>query len=282
MPFSLTPYQPVPQSRRPRRDFIKLCEYNAHMNTELLTWPADTVCLHAQALDVGSIAADVYSRVCRTNFESPGFCVLNLGASKSSIACRQWMVDLKGAMAAIHHVKTGDTLIYLSAARFDQQTTTKPHLDGGPEECFLMLGYEPTDVEAEIEICDYSKCAFDLGVSPKEFLARHNPMFHAGRELLRPYSTRIPCFSCLDYQIICINNSSASFDHDHPRWQGVLHTATILLPDESKRRVVNSTMIAPAPAEMPDLISAAELQDFITTSSVRRRGYDKPHLDENT
>jgi len=46
------------------------------------------------------------------------------------------MVDLKRAMARVHESVTGNTLIYLSAARFDQQTTTKPHLDGGPDECF--------------------------------------------------------------------------------------------------------------------------------------------------
>ena len=191
------------------------------------------------------------------------------------------MVDLKREMAAIHESRTGSTLIYLSAARFDQQTTTKPHLDGGPDECFLMLGYEPSDVDAELEISDYSRCAFDLGISPKEFMAKHNPMFQTGYEMLRPYTTRIPCFSPTDYQIILINNSSAPFSRDHPRLQGTLHTATILTPDESKRRVVNSTMIASAPATTPDIVTESEQQEFITTSVVRRRGYDKPHLDDD-
>ena len=192
------------------------------------------------------------------------------------------MVDLKREMAAIHESNTGNTLIYLSAARFDQQMTTKPHLDGGPDECFLMLGYEPSDVDAELQICDYSKCAFDLGLSPKEFMAKHNPMFQSGYELLRPYSTRIPCFSRTDYQIICINNSSAPFSRDQPTWQGTLHTATILTPDESKRRVVNSTMIASAPAGTPETVTESEQQEFINSSVVHRRGYDKPHLDDDT
>ncbi len=252
------------------------------MNAESLTWPPDTICLRPFSLDVPSLAKDIYQRTCRTDFDEPGFCVLNAGHSIVSIACRQLMVDLKRAMAAIHESATGNTLVYLSAARFDQQTTTKPHLDGGPDECFLMLGYEPSDVDAELEISDYAKCAFDLGLSPKDFMAKHNPMFQSGYEMLRPYSTRIPCFSRTDYQIICINNSSAPFSRDHPTWQGTLHTATILTPDESRRRVMNSTMIASAAAETRDTITEPQQHEFINTSIVRRWGYDKPHLDDDT
>lgn len=251
------------------------------MNAEALSWPPETICLRPRSLDVKTVAADLYARTCRTDFDAPGFCILNAGHAIDSIGCRRLMVDLKREMAAIHESNTGNTLIYLSAARFDQQTTTKPHLDGGPDECFLMLGYEPSDVDAELQICDYSKCAFDLGLSPKEFMAKHNPMFQSGYELLRPYSTRIPCFSRTDDQIICINNSSAPFSRDQPAWQGTLHTATILTPDESKRRVVNSTMIASAPAGTPDTVTESEQQEFINSSIVRRRGYDKPHLDDD-
>jgi len=197
------------------------------------------------------------------------------------MAFRQLMVDLKRAMAMRHESKTGNTLIYLSAARFDQQVTTRPHLDGGPDECFLMLGYEPSDVSSELAILDYAKCAFDLGLSPTDFMARHNPMFQAGSDILRPYSTTLACFSPAEYQIVCINNSSAPFCRDHSTWQGTLHTATILTPDESKRRVINSTMIATAPAGARDAITESQLQEFITTSIVRRRGYDKRHLDDD-
>jgi hypothetical protein len=237
--------------------------------------------MRPRTLDVPTLAADVYQRTCRTDFDAPGFCVLNLGNSLDSVACRKLMVELQRAMAAIHQSVAGDTLIYLSAARFDQQTTTKPHLDGGPEQCFLMLGYEPSEVDAELEIVDYAKCAYDLGLSPKEFMARHNPMYRSGHEILRPYSTRIPCFSRSDFQIVCINNSSAPYSPSEPAWQGTLHTATILTPDESKRRVVNSTMIAPAPPGTPDALTEAEQQEFITTSIVRRRGYDKTHLEDD-
>lgn len=142
-----------------------------------------------------------------------------------------------------------------------------------------MLGYEPSDVESQLVIIDYARCANDLGLTPMEFMARHNPMFAAGYEMLRPYATRIPCFAPSNWQIVCINNSSAPLSIAGDRWQGVLHAATILAPDETKRRIINSTMIAPVGAA--DAISAEELREFLDTNVVRRSGYDKPHLDDD-
>ncbi len=241
------------------------------MNVKAIPWSTDSIYLRPSLLDVQSMAATLYDRTCRTNFDAPGFCVVNVGQAIDSVAFRQLMVALKQAMAAIHEHRTRNTLIYLSAMRFDQQETTRPHLDGGPGECLLMLGYEPSDVESELDISDYTKCAFDLGFSPKEFMAQHNPMFQAGYEVLKPYTTRISCFSRTDYQIICINNSSAPFSQDQPRWQGTLHTATILTPDDAKQRIVNSTMIAPAPIGASDEITQSQQREFTTTSVVRRR-----------
>lgn len=240
------------------------------MNTEVRTWPQELICMRPAVLDVQSIAAGIYERTCRTTFNAPGFCVVNLGQSVDSTALRQLMVDLKRSMAAIHATRTGKTLVYFSAKRFDQQESTRPHLDGGPEESLLMLGYEPSDVDSELEISDYALCAFDLGLTPGEFMARHNPMFQSESALLRPYCTRIPGFSRNDFQIACINNSCAPFSQDHPQWQGTLHTATILTPDASKHRVLNHTIIASAPTGTPDAITESQQQEFITTSAVVR------------
>jgi hypothetical protein len=247
----------------------------------LSTWKPESICLHPSMLDVHRIAVDVYERTCRTAFDAPGFCVVDIGDSIDTISFRQLMVDIKRELSKVHVSQSDDTLVYLSAARFDQQETTKPHLDGGPDECFLMLGYEPSEVLSELEIIDYSKCAFDFGLTPKEFMAQHNPMFTQSYGLLRPYATRIPCFSQTSFQIVCINNSSAPYSADDSTWQGVLHTATILRADESKRRIINSTMVARAPIGTTDSVNDVGLHDFVHTSEVRRRGYDKPHLEDD-
>lgn len=249
------------------------------MDIAVTDWSSESICLDTTSQDLPSLAREIYARTCRAEFTAPGFCLVNAGNNTGSVAFRQLMVSLKLEMTAIHEKVTGNTLVYISASRFDQQNSTKPHLDGGPDESLIMLGYEPSEIESEIEISDYSRSAADLGISPKEFMSRHNPMFHSGYELLRPYVTRIPCFSRADFQIVGINNSSAAFDGKS--WQGTLHTATMPAPDESKRRIINSMMIASAPIGTPDSISAAELRDFIHSSSVRRRGYDKTHLSDD-
>lgn len=251
------------------------------MNVKPVNWPRDSICISSSSLDVRSIAVDVYRRTCRVNFDAPGFCILNVGHHIDSFAFRQFMVDVKLEMAAIHESTTGNTLAYLSAGRFDQQQTTRPHLDGGPDECLLMLGYEPSTIDSELEIFDYAKCAFDHDLSPKEFMARYNPMFKCGYDILYPYCTRIPCFSTTDYQIICINNSCSPYSESQPAWQGTLHTATIMTPDEAQRRVINSTMIASVPAGTADTIDAEELNDFVSTSMVCRRSDHNPHLEDD-
>lgn len=249
------------------------------MNT-VTPWPRDAICSEPAPLDVRAIAAGIYHKACRTDFDAPGFCVVNVGRSIDSVAFRRLMVEVKGEMARIHESNTSHTLVYQSAGRFDQQETTRPHLDGGPEECLLMLGYEPSGVDSEVEIFDYARCAYDLGLAPKELLARHNPMFESGDELLRPYSTPAVCFTPAAYQIVCINNSWAPFSREKPAWQGVLHTARVLSPDESERRVINSTMIASVAKGTADAVTPSELEAFVTTPGVRRRGYDKLHLED--
>ncbi len=251
------------------------------MKTETRSWTPESICLRPTTLDVHGIAEDIYNRTCRTTLDEPGFCVVHVGNAVSSVAFRQLMVDLKREMAAIHAARTQDTLVYVSAARFDQQESTKPHLDGGPEQCFLMLGYEPSEIRSELEIADYSKCAFELGLTPQEFMAKHNPMFQSGYDLLRPYATRIPCFSPTEFQIVSINNSSAPYLADGSNWQGTVHTATILAPDGTKRRVINSTMIARAAPGTHDAMDAMAIEHFVHTSEVKRRGYDKKHLEDD-
>lgn len=251
------------------------------MDAPTQTWPPDAICLRPEFPDVTTIAAELYARTCRVDFATPGFCLINFGDEYDSVAFRQKMVDLKQAMARLHEAHSGKTLAFLSAARFDQQETTRPHLDSGPDECFLMLGYEPSDVNARLTFIDYSKCASDHGLTPKELLDKHNPMFKSADELFKPYSTRLPCFSRNAYQVVCINNSSAAINKDEPRWQGVLHTAEILTPDDSKRRVINSTMIASVPMGTPDQVTISQQHEFVHTTVVRRRGYDKPHLEDD-
>jgi hypothetical protein len=248
-------------------------------------WPAVAYTLHATAdpaiSRLDELAPIIYERVCRTRFDSPGFYLINLGPEASSRSLRQVMVSLKEGLGGIHQARAGQDLVFVSAGRFDQQVTTKLHRDGGPDECFLMLGYEPSAIVSDIAIGDYAKCAFDLGLSASEFLDRHNPMFVAGEELLRPYTTPVESFSNQSFQILLVNNSIAPYSSEEQVWQGVLHTATIRNPSSSARRVVNSTMIASVPLGTEELLSDDQRLEFLNTTVVRRRGYDQPELDDD-
>ena len=250
-----------------------------------MSWAPDDYCLTAAVDATGDslsvLAADVYGRVCRTGFDTPGFCLIDLGAGASSQALRLFMIALKGQLQLLHRARLGLDLVFLSAARFDQQLTTKLHRDGGPDECFLMLGYEPSPVAAELSLADFSKCAFDRGLTPTAFLEQYNPMFTLGEQLLEPYRTVVRCFSHRHFQVLLINNSVSPYSADGTSWQGVLHTAAIHGASEALRRVVNSTMVASVPLNAPEPVSASELEEFVATAILRRRGNDKPYLEDD-
>lgn len=219
--------------------------------------------MNSDYINTQKIAQTIYNSTCRTSFDEDGFCLVDLGDFASSSDFRALMVDIKEEMAKIYLSKTNETLIYFNACRFNQQDSTKPHLDGGEERSVLMLGYEPSEVDSTLEIVDFSKCAYDLGISPKEFLDRYNPMFVANEEILRPYATPLLSFDKNSFSILCINNSYAPYSKDRTNWQGVLHRADIPNPCISKTRMINSTMIVPASKGSSDRLSHEEIDNFI-------------------
>jgi hypothetical protein len=218
------------------------------------------------------LALEAYPKVFRTDFAQPGFVQFSLGSEFGSIEQRRLMVELKRELDRLEQKRRGRSLVYQSLGRFDQQVTTKPHRDGGPDESVLMLGYEPTLVESRVSMSDYSQCAHDMGLSPAEFLDQHNPMFADGQERLLKYTTAVTGFDSSCFQILIINNSLTPVGNN--RLLGVLHTAEIINPNSDQVRVVNSTMISVEPQFSDESVSAAGQRDFITTEVIRRAGYE--------
>lgn len=210
-------------------------------------------------------AGTAVRRVFRQDFSQPGFAVWVLPDFMHSQALRRCMVALKEHLSQRHLDQWGEPLEYLSMGRFDQQNSTRLHLDGGPERSFLMLGYEPTTVRSELHIADFSRCAHDLGLSPAGFLHQHNPMFSGGAELLKDYVTTLRDWQEDRPRIVIINNSIAD---SNKRWEtyGVLHGATILAPDPEATRVINSTMIAPVCFVTGD--PAMQVREFVSTDRI--------------
>src|SRR5262245_7439710 len=99
-------------------------------------------------------------------------------------------------------------------ARFDQQETTKFHLDGAPDASMLMLGYEPSSVRSRLFLADYTRATFDLGIAPQQFLQEFNPMYRRGEKLLSRYVTELPQPADGHARILLINNSSLPFTEE--------------------------------------------------------------------
>lgn len=220
------------------------------------------------ALEMDTLADRLYAQVFRHDFSAPGFALLRLGASVQSSPLRRFMLALKEALDDRFHALTGRHLVYLSMGRFDQQETTRFHLDGAPEVSFLMLGYEPSEVPSELAMTDYSRAAAELGITPRQFLTDYNPMFAEGQRLLAPFVTRLTAFDPTAAQVLLINNSSRPFTGDIADQLGVMHQATIPQPNVARQRLVNSTMLASALDVAEETVSPAMQDGFVETEAI--------------
>jgi hypothetical protein len=178
------------------------------------------------------------------------------------------MVALKDALDRFYHARTGRRLVYLSLARFDQQVTTKFHLDGAPDEAYLMLGYEPSAVPSRVSVADYTRAAYDWGIEPKTLLADYNPMFPGNERRLLPYVTELEGFDPAAPQVLLVNNSSLPYRDAGTNPLGVMHQATILAPMPGHHRVVNSTMIGPADPGAAEAACEDVQRAFVETLAV--------------
>jgi hypothetical protein len=217
------------------------------------------------------ISERVFDLVWRFDFTAPGFCLLDAGTGVDSHSLRSWTVDLKQRLreGGVRH--GGKPFVFRSMARFDQQETTKFHLDGAPDQSMLLLGYEPSRVRSRLFLADYTRTAFDLGITPQQFLSAFNPMYRNGEELLARYVTELPQPGQGRTRISFINNSSLPFTEGATNPLGVMHKAIIFTPNETESRIVNSTMLVTEGEE----VGQEQQHDFLTTDKISPKVYPK-------
>ena len=231
---------------------------------------SETYCLTSSSIeDLRSKANSIFDLVWRFDLSFPGFAVINIGPEVDSRTLRFWMVMLKERLSDIAVGRGLKPFAYLSMSRFDQQQTTKFHLDGAPVESLLMLGYEPSKIISRILLADYVLAAKNLGITPQQFLADFNPMFSEGEKILSRYVTELPQPVPNYSRIVLINNSSLPMSNAKSNPLGVMHTAVIEAPDPTEPRVINSTMLATGIDETRQDIQ----QEFLTTDLFNRRTY---------
>jgi hypothetical protein len=214
-------------------------------------------------------AEKLFDLAWRFDFAAPGFAVLDIGPGMDSHTLRSWMVDLKQRLSEITLRRGSKPFAYRSMARFDQQETTKFHLDGAPEQSMLILGYEPSRVYSRLFLADYTRAAFDLGITPQDFLRDFNPMYKKGEELLGRYVTELPQPTEGHSRILLVNNSSLPFTEARTNPLGVMHKAIIVTPNDTERRIVNSTMLAVG----GDEIGVEKQEEFVRTDEISQRVY---------
>lgn len=214
-------------------------------------------------------AEKVFDLVWRFDFTTPGFCLLDIGPGVDSHILRAWMVDLKRRLSEFYIRRGGRPFLFRWMARFDQQETTKFHLDGAPEESMLILGYEPSKVVSRLFLADFTRAVFDLGITPQQFLHDFNPMYRKGEELLGRYITELPQPDEGHSRILLINNCSLPFSEARTNPLGVMHKAIIVTPNEDQRRIVNSMMLVTE----GDEIRNDEQDEFITTDKISQKNY---------
>jgi len=215
----------------------------------------------------GLIVRRVYAQVFRANFSAPGVALLSFQERIPFQTLRSVMWSLKNALDALHQKKTGKHLVYLSMGRFDSQVTTKFHLDGAPDEAFLMLGYESTPIQSELAIADYSHAAHDWKIMPQELLTVFNPMLADNEKRLLPYITKLAAFNPAQSHILLLNNSSLPYLENSQNMLGVMHQATIT-PDSQARRIINSTMISTAANSEDEPMNTNVQKQFLETNEI--------------
>jgi hypothetical protein len=233
------------------------------------TWDPAEYSLNLADAEFGEIAERAFDLVWRFDFAAPGFCVLDLGAGVDSHTQRSMMVDLKAHLSKICVQRRGPHFTFASLARFDQQETTKFHLDGAPAQSMLVLGYEPSSVVSRLFLADCTQAAYDLGITPQQFLRDYNPMYRRGDELLARYVTELPQPQDGHARIVLINNSSLPYTEKRTNSLGVMHKAIIVTPNASERRIVNSAMLVVD----GDEIDLDRQNEFVMTDKISKQDY---------
>lgn len=114
-------------------------------------------------------------------------------------------------------------------------------------------------------LADYTRAAFELGLTPKQFLEVFNPMYRAGEVQLAPYVTELPQPYEGHSRILFINNSSLPFTENRTNPLGIMHKAIIAKRDEAESRVVNSAMLTLGETEQ---LSLDQQREFVATDTI--------------
>ncbi len=216
---------------------------------------------------VTELVAEHATNFFRTDTSQPGFAIIDLGPELDLAKFRSILIGFYSALDGLYLRDFSRRLLLRSVGRFDQKVTTEPHLDGAPEESILMLGYEPSDIESQLSLIDYTRCADDQGLTPAEYLERFNLRADSTKTQLARYAIDATPFNRKHYRIVIINNSRLPITSAPSGMLGVLHKSTVLPHQSGQTRFINTLLMSAADAWADDLIPAASLRAYIDVGS---------------
>lgn len=209
----------------------------------------------------------IYQAVFRQSTVEPGFYYEDLGPNWGSHALRQRMVNLKQGLSVFCE-RQGGVLHYQSMGRFNQLHSSRFHRDSTDQaHSFLMLGYEPTEIESQVYLGDYSRLIEEEALSLENYLGqRRDVNAQVNDAPLEPYSTALTPFPKRHYRLVLLNNSK-SFSE---KTLGVFHRAEVSPSASEADRIINYMMLSLRPPGEEMYFDNPAVEHFVNSQKVSR------------
>ena len=178
---------------------------------------------------------NLHRDVLRRSLDAPGWAYLELGPGTDRRRMREAMRRLGLELSSAEQRLHGRGLVPTALTQFDQGETTPFHVDGGPDESVLILGYEPTPRSSVLRVACLSTCAAAHGQTPRAFVESHPRGIPADDSIMQTHATEIPILS-ERWPIVLLCNSVTDLGAG---WLGVLHQAELALEPRGER-IVNT------------------------------------------
>lgn len=178
---------------------------------------------------------DLHRDVLRRSLDARGWAYLELGADMDRRRMREAMRAVADGLSRTEQQLHARGLAPTALTQFDQGETTPFHVDGGPDESVLILGYEPTPRVSVLRVACLPTCAAARGDSPRAFLAAFPRGIPADHASVRAHAAEVTIHSAR-WPIVVLCNSVADPGEG---WLGVLHQAE-LAAEPRGERVVNT------------------------------------------
>ncbi|MCB9659252.1 MAG: hypothetical protein R3B40_14440 [Polyangiales bacterium] len=164
----------------------------------------------------------LHGAILRRDERQPGWATIDLGPHAGARALREAQHRLARGLDREERRLRGRGLIPTALTFFDQGETTPFHVDGGPDESVLLLGYEPSARTSRLRVVDLPHAAAEAQ-SIAAYLASRPNGFPADDPRLSALAIDIPR-DATHFVLVALCNSVMEPGHG---WRGLLHQATV-------------------------------------------------------